>query len=113
MKEAYCSYEVYRLLKEKGFKSEDQAICLAPHHNDDGTSELYPAITHQMACDWIEKTYKYFIEVYRSIDLNGNYHYSYSVLNKECRYIRKGCTNLNWNHEDAVDAALKYTLKII
>lgn len=111
MKEAYCSHGVVELLKEKGFDIHSPANSYAPHHNDDGTSELYITFTHQLACAWLRKKFHIFIEVNVCIDLNGRYHYSYSILDKECRYIRKGYTYFDWKYEDAIEVALKYALE--
>lgn len=65
----------------------------------------------QMAMAWLREKHNIFIEVSVSIDLNGNYHYSYCILNKECKYVRKGYTDFDWNYEDAVETALKYILE--
>lgn len=141
IEERYCSYEVSNLLQEKGFNQECFAKyakenCTERYYDDyrermlswtinpgeliipsigKDSYEVYgvtiPAPTHQMACDWLREVYKIFIEVSVSIDLNGKYHYSYSILNKECKYIRKGYTSFDWNYIDAVEAALKYVLE--
>ena len=120
IKEAYCSYEISKLLKEKGFNEE----CTHYYDVDDGieytngarvinsnTETYFVSPTHQMACAWLREVYKIFIEISVSIDLNGNYHYSYHILNKELEYVRKGYTDFDWNYEDAVEAALKYSLE--
>ena len=121
MKEAYCSYEISKLLKEKGFDEcifefyEGDKIKYA--RNDEGfrLSELpdtyYPHITHQMTMAWLREVHNIFIEISVSIDLNSNYHYSYFILNKECKYVRKGYTDFDWNYEDAVESAIKYCLE--
>ena len=120
IKERYCSYEVARLLKEKGF---DEECDFYYEHSTDEPHEItrdeivescnlcIKAPTHQMACDWLREVHKIFIEISVSIDLNGNYHYSYFVLNKDCKYARKGYTSFDWNYTDAVEEALKYSLE--
>lgn len=60
---------------------------------------------------WLREIHNIFIEISVSIDLNGKYHYSYSLLDKECKYHRKGYTDFDWEYEDAVEAALKYSLE--
>jgi hypothetical protein len=121
IKEAYCSYEISKLLREKGFDEECFGAYTETNHNvtmftgqiknsEYGIS-MYTAPTHQMACAWLREIYYIFIEIGTSIDLNGNYHYRYSVLNKECNYVRKGYTDFDWKYEDAVESALKYSLE--
>lgn len=74
IKERYCSFEISKLLREKGFNEP-----IAEFYNSSGVvlyarvkirfrlSELsgvyYPHITHQMACDWLRNK-GYHIEIY-------------------------------------------------
>lgn len=124
IKERYCSYEVARLLKEKGFSEPVRSFYLIDDAHSNAVNVTYTITyrsvnsakailrpTHQMACDWLREVHKIFIEISVSIDLNGDYHYSYFVLNKDCKYIRKGYTSFNWNYTDAVEEALKYSLE--
>ena len=116
IKEAYCSYEVSKLLKEKGFNVE----CNTAYYNGSlidytmygfcGVLEFIFAPTHQMVLQWLREEYKIFIEIGVSIDLNGKYHYSYNVLDSSIKYLRRGYTYFDWNYEDAVEEALKYVL---
>ena len=69
------------------------------------------ACTQQMAMKWLREVHKIFIEISVSIDLNGKYHYSYSILNRECKYIRKGYADFDWNYEQACEVAIKYCLE--
>ena len=102
--EDYCSQDVYRLLREKGFDGEI-------HTTFDKEGYTQASITLQIAIKWLREVYKLFIETNVSIDLNGNYHFSYSILDKECKYIRKGYTDFDWNCEEACEAAIKYCLE--
>ncbi len=126
IKEAYCSFEVAKLLKERGFdipvNYEYHYKITIPQfhkkkHDFNGieyrncSSEWYSAPTHQMAMKWLREVHNIFIEIGTSIDLNGNYHFNYTILDKECKYVRRGYTDFDWNHEDAVEAALKYSLE--
>lgn len=75
VKEAYVSFEVAKLLKEKGFKEKVRALWIGTIHpylsvsgikEDDynyGGTALCSAPTHQMACAWIRKK-GYSIEVH-------------------------------------------------
>lgn len=134
IKEAYCSKEVSELLKEKGFNERCRAFWKSwldknTLYECDG-SQLFDycynemllkdytfedkkniaAPTHQMAMAWLREK-GIFVEISVSIDLNGDYHYSYSILDKACKYIRKGYTSFDWKYEDAVEAALTYSLE--
>ena len=93
VKEAYCSYELVKLMVNKGFDPDLVK----------GTK-----ISHQFAMSWLREVHKIFIEIGVSIDLNGNYHFSYRILDKECKYVIKVCTDFDWTYEDAVEAAVKY-----
>lgn len=130
IKERYCSYEVAMLLKEKGFDELCENIYFdkglmdfVPYMFDDDERYVknsdFPdsylvdatAPTHQMTIDWLREVHKIFIEISVSIDLNGDYHYSYSVLDKSCKYLRKGYTSFDWTYKDTVEEALKYVLE--
>lgn len=117
MKEAYVSYEVAKLLKEKGFDWYtyhyydeigrtwfEDILCDWNHR----TTPEVSCPTQQMACDWVEKTYGFFIEISRSVDTNGDYHYRYGILDKRNFVTR--INNAYQSKENAVEAALKYVL---
>lgn len=123
IQERRCSYEVSKLLKEKGFNEEtlsfyipyedgEVKLVVSPNKANYNAEQdwLISAPTHQMVLEWLRKKY-IFIEISVSIDLNGDYHYSYSILDKDCKYVRKGYTSFEWNHEDAIEEALKYVLE--
>lgn len=140
IKEDYCSYEVAKLLKEKGFDEACYSYYMTtktlhttfhnrvhveeePYFNSGDLDGMYDvedksliedicsAPTHQMTCKWLREVHNLFVEIHVSIDLNGNYHYSYSVLDKECKFLRKGYTDFDWTYEDAAEAAIKYCLE--
>ena len=118
--EDYVSFETAKLLKEKGFNYPCRVVYspkgVVKHylkeevyaHHLKGHKKLCPTL--QMAMKWLREVHKIFIEISVSIDLNGEYHYSYSILDKECKYVRKGHTDFDWNYEEAVEAAIKYCL---
>ena len=126
IKEAYCSYEISKLLERKGFDvpcnswymscgdgSVKKFMLAEPdnHNQYDGFPWIVSRPTHQMACAWLREKYHIFIEIDTSIDLNGNYHFNYTILDKECKYVRRGHTYFERNYEDAVETALKYVLE--
>lgn len=108
-KEQYVSYEIAKLLKEKGFDWDTDKVyersLMACRYED------YPMPTQQMACYWVEKTYGFFIEISRSIDINSNYHYFYMILDKTCKYVSSATKDNNYSSKsDAIEAALEYVL---
>lgn len=137
--EDYVSFETAKMLKEKGFPQEYDIYHSLVYNEEDyedeyevqrmvletklvkaGTLSSYPigvpepkcyCCTLQMAMKWLREVHRIFIEISVSIDLNGNYHYSYSILNKECKYIRKGYTDFDWNYKQACNVAIKYCLE--
>ncbi len=119
IKEAYCSFEVAKLLKEKGFDEpcfyyyKNGVLMFSPFLKGRNSyqTDTCSAPTHQMTMAWLREVHNIFIEIGASIDLNGNYHFCYIILDKKCRYVRKDYTDFDWNYEDAVEAALKYVLE--
>ena len=128
--EDYVSFEVAKLLKEKGFDENTEhkmwyvikqfsTGCQwnsCTHKVGDITREYnndccISMPTHQMVMKWLREVHNIFIEINTSIDLNGKYHFSYTILDKECKYVVKVCRDPNWNYEDATEVALKYVLE--
>ena len=131
IEERYCSYEVARLLKEKGFDGLcgylyclDELV-LAENgfdnriKNSEITDKEYiTAPTHQMACDWVMEKDIYISPKYSCFrSRKGAPHYEwkpvilrlstgniiYSQLLDMCEYYK--------TYGEAVDAALKYSLE--
>ena len=121
MTETYVSFDVAKLLKEKGFDEHCFGAYTETNHNitmftgqiknSEYGDAMYTAPTHQMTMAWLREVHHIFIEIGTSIDLNGDYHFRYAILNKECKYVRRGYTSFDWNYEDAVEAAIKYCLE--
>ncbi len=87
-----------------------------PHlnsHHPDYSMSILSAPTVQAARDWLEEKYGFFIEIGRSIDLNGTYHYAYLILDKTCKYIynQKDKDNDFPSSYDAANAALELCLE--
>lgn len=128
--EDYCSYEVAKLLKEKGFDEpcraywDDQPkldvhtlfFSVEPIKNSGRVTNDISCPTHQMAMKWLREVrnkhcdigydidLKWFFQI---IDLKETVEYDYS----ETKYYHtENETGFN-TYEDAVEAALKYTLK--
>ena len=112
--EDYCSFEVAKLLKEKGFNIE----CNTAYYNGslidytmygfciDG--EFIFAPTHQMAMKWLRKIYGIDIVIEVSDPSAKDRKYYCVIWNKNNdSYI----LDLFDSYEEAVEAALKYTLE--
>ena len=132
IKEAYVSFEVVKLLKEKGFNEECNRVYEGPNlkyttlsisplmslgelggfhpkqlyvTNDEVGDIVYAAPTLQMAMKWLREIHSIYID----IDiLNGvTYWWSIYLLDK-----KQGETTISYNtYEEAVEAALKYYLE--
>lgn len=117
-KEAYVSFEVARLLKEKGFNGEVHA-----YHNvfDKVNLVQIPCPTQQMAMTWLRETHNLFIRVGFGNDNKGNFLYMadiYDLTNDAVDGLYKPIVEANdylftnpKTYEEAVEAALKYTLE--
>ncbi len=118
IQEAYVSFEIAKLLKEKGFNiplDSKNWLCCMYDENERiywgcYNKNWYFRVTHQIVIMWMRVVYHIFIEIHASID-HGKYHFCYSILDKECKYIRRGFTDFDWNYEQTIEAALKYTLE--
>lgn len=104
--EDYCSYEVSKLLKEKGF--DEKVISFYPPGD-------IQRPTHQMAMKWLRKKHNillfllpaqeygkivYLVEVWTWNEEKGIYESTYAPMPRK-------------EPEQAVEAALKYCLKLI
>lgn len=137
IKERYCSYEVARLLKEKGFDEECHHIYVGVTlewtntiYGDDVISnneipyvdtDVITAPTHQMACDWLQETHNLFLNVGFGNDVKGEFLYmvdiydlSDSAVHGKYKPIVEADDYLKTNPKtvgDAIEAALKYSLE--
>ena len=127
IQETYVSFEVAKLLKEKGFNEKCFALydpnkILIPcgirlDNIQVGKVEgSYSAPTHQMACEWLRENYKIHVSPYplslgwyfeifdiKKTDITGcNYLYGVKIPSKEM------CLS---SYDEATDAALKYVLE--
>lgn len=125
--EDYCSYEVAKLLRDKGFEvpchsyyewfksdvtlfegflPEYSNNCI--NHNKEHNFNKCSRPTHQLAMKWLREVHAICIEVCRNIN---TFYYSYRVI-QGASFVKL----LDWSdsydtYEQAVEAALKYTLE--
>ena len=132
IKEAYVSFEVAKLLKEKGFteeceyfydwykESESYHICSnGGTCNNEKYPDEYSMPTHQMAMAWLREEKNIFISI-----CNGNHckfdknipsetvYYFFTITNSYGVYKEEEqCFDEFKTYEEAIEAALKYCLK--
>lgn len=125
--EDYCSFEVSKLLKEKGFqvptvfyfRITGDHMFPQPNpfnHNDDSKNEtasgmtFVSAPTHAIAIKWILKNYGISISVDNLID--NKFYFSYRDTKSKDYASRTGCAENGYDtSEEATEAALLYTLQ--
>ena len=142
--EDYCSYEVAKLLKEKGFKESTQLVWYehlpspnavydleigkpkrdyfywekegernSPWTNNSPVpsyinGEVYSCPTHQMAMKWLREVHNLWCEI--SPEGKGLWYIEvYSLTDEE--YIPNSNAHEIKSYEEAVEKALKYSLK--
>ena len=126
-KERYVSYNIAKLLKEKGFdwecntywgKAMNGSIVIGfEEHPVNFNKTRFSTVTdisaptQQMAIDWLEE-WGIIVEIGGySVDTNGNPHYGWCVLNKKAQYLVLRGQYYEDSRNEAVEAALKYVLE--
>ena len=134
IQEAYCSFEVSKLLKEKGFNelcgryyssqfNEMRTvgdICMMSWNSISDEYEYISIPTHQMAMAWLREKHNLYIGInieVGDIQMLPSYDfeetvlgYTFVIYNKETLiWVFKDKTPRSY--EDAVEAALKYCLE--
>ena len=114
--EDYCSYEVAKLLKDKGF-NEDIHTVYEPTFNKffnyplkpNSYSNVIAAPTHQMAMKWLREKHRLHIDIDPS---EGNWNPTVITLEDWSCVVKFGDNILIQDtYEEAVEAALKYVLE--
>ena len=127
IQEAYCSYEVAKLLKEKGFDESTSMVYTAygdlcklngydgirnSNYNDITKNCFeYTAPTHQMAMKWLREEHKLHIGIARG---PKGYHITIETIPLGVvKYITREIVGTNYvdSYEEAVEAALKCILE--
>ena len=107
--EDYCSFEVAKLLKDKGFDepcTELNKLCLR-----DGEKPVLK-VTHQKAMKWLRELHGIFIAI-NNDDLDFNWQ-CYDLINRgstlDPKILSESYAGYK-TYEQAVEAALKYSLE--
>lgn len=121
IQEAYCSYEVSKLLKEKGFNEKCIGAYSYTNHSitkfDDGCFNeqlgelMYSVPTHQMAMRWIREKHNLCIAPYAAA-----YRYGFTIDKADTgSHLYNETIISNYDEieswEEAVEASLKYSLE--
>ena len=109
IKEAYCSYEVSKLLKEKGMDKKYFTYYIQKN-NTDGTSEAITTCTHQMAMAWLREVHHIAINIGWGEIFEDQYKWWSIVLNMDsgdilCEY------DYHISYEQSCEAAIKNCLE--
>lgn len=121
--EDYVSFEVAKLLKEKGFEGDINAyyhiwdngnrVCSVREFTHSEAPYLYiPAPTHQMALKWLREVYHIFIFIDYVIPTKLSFEYTYEIYNMiNGRSMAVSAFRDDYEtYEEAVEAAIKYCL---
>ena len=117
IEEAYCSFEVSKLLKENGMDKRYFTYYIQKN-NTDGTCEAVTTCTHQMAMRWLREEYKIAINI--RITCKETISYAFDIWDFTIIHPNEfvgGTIDLLEqqfdfkSYEEAVEAALKYVLE--
>lgn len=104
--EDFCSYEIAKLLEEKGL--EDYGYSCIIHK--DGTKSF----THQMALKWLREVHKVHISIYpfnRELPVTDEFCYTCDIATNKLS-SKEGHLRGVWKtYEGATEAAIKHTLE--
>ena len=125
--EDYVSFEIAKLIKEKGFHSECHAYytSYANGHNEFHISEAYPLCldfnndgedyetsvpTLQMTMKWLREVHKIFITISVRFSNNADDDINFSYLIKDHNEHTEYDDGEFISYEDACEAAIEYSL---
>ena len=115
--EDFCSYEVAKLLKEKGFNepircwydnTKDFHESGVKMRNSDCINPTIMCPTHQMAMKWLREVHKVNIEIHYN---RFGENYKYLIIYKPVVLDDIHSLGVYFHYEEAVEAALKYSLE--
>lgn len=129
--EDYTSYEVAKLLKEKGFDEicshewgvpdidggyilQKWSIYNGEIRNSELINDAYACPTHQMAMKWLREVHKVHISIYpfnRELPVTDEFYYTCDIATSKLS-SKEGHLRGVWKtYEEATEAAIKYTLE--
>lgn len=111
IQEAYCSFEVSKLLKEKGFPFNE---IVAYKTLVDSNGNEYRTITHQMAMAWLREVHNIAIVIkpaWAEGDMRNSVLWRWETVDMETIKRDYNGVIYQFSYEEAVEAALFYTLK--
>ena len=110
--EDYCSYEVTKLLKQKGFPF-DRLECGWKRLLNLNVMETYTTVTHAIAMKWLREIYDIHISVAKTFIINDmdDKTYLVRVCTKKCHTSYNSWQEYHSTYKEAVEAALKYVLE--
>lgn len=120
IKERYCSLEVSKLLREKGFNEPCRAVyeekilrnTLCDYLNSQ-LSSYACAPTHQMAIDWLRKKHGILISIIPqevAVSINSLCYGIYRIIDNSYHPIHNGQASTSNDYKDVVEAALEFCL---
>lgn len=118
--EDYVSFEVAKLLKEKGFNEPcvskyctDGSFDRAFHHykNSEINKDAYNAPTHQMAMKWLRKEHYIYADPIKQGNYNDCSEYYTWIVARMGIIHRNSSVVDKLSYEEAVEAAIKYSLE--
>ena len=119
--EDYCSFEVAKLLKEKGFdelcifKYNSEGVrmkagaAIDEWQNSELDDDECSCVSHQMAMKWLREVYNIVISIFPTIetDVIVREDYNYAIY-KNKTVVYQSCST---SYEQAIEAAIKYSLE--
>lgn len=123
--EDFCSYEVAKLLKEKGFNEptwtryeDNNEVIFGDKYNwNNSPMGQISAPTHQMAMKWLREKYKIMITIIPqevNVGVDRMCYAIYRITEDLYQALYNGkVDNLVDSYEECVEAALKYSLEKI
>ena len=122
MKEAFCSYEISKLLKEKGF--DESSFAYYSEFDDwkilrfwrkyarNPINTFYLCVpTHQMACAWLREKGIYITIIYGDYPANKKVFWTPQIDSLEGFDLPDSFYQEYDLYEDAVESAIKYCLE--
>ena len=117
--EDYVSFEVAKLLKEKGFDGECSKFYMPTgngrwkyaHYHDFDISDRIDCPTHQVAMKWLREKYYIYADPIKQGNYNDCSEYYTWIVARMGIIHRNSSVADKLSYKEAVEAALKYSLE--